>query len=338
MKIDNSHLKIAVLSGGISTERQISFQTGQCVADALREGGYETIFADVTPQDLRILDDKSIDVFFICQHGEFGEDGQIQKLLEEKGLCYTHSDSFASKAAMDKIASKTCFEKAGVKTPAFIRFLDSISVQQVQEEVPSPTGKYVVKPVSHGSSVGVDIVNGAEEAITQCCINKSISSDYMIEEFISGREITVGILNGRALPILEIRPKVGFYDYHAKYVDDNTEYLFDTVTDAQLIERISSDAVKCFKCLGCRHVARVDSILADDGTAYALEINTVPGMTVHSCVPKAAEKIGISMTELCSQIVGQAIVDHEKTKDIAVKEFVSGGKKTKENQILSQGV
>jgi D-alanine-D-alanine ligase len=335
--MSDTKVKVAVLAGGISSEREISLQSGRCVSQALRSSGYEVIIADVSPQDLRILDDKSIDAFFVCLHGQFGEDGQLQKILEDKNLCYTHSDSAASRGAMDKIAAKTCFEKAGVKTPASIRFIDSISVEQVQMQLKYPCGRYVVKPVSHGSSVGVDIVDSAEEAIIQCCIDKTISSDYMIEQFIPGHEITVGILNGRALPILEIRPRVGFYDYHAKYIDDNTEYLFDTITDRNLIEKISADALKCFNCLGCRHVARVDFILADDGTAYALEINTIPGMTAHSCVPKAAERIGISMPELCEGIVRQAIADHKK-KNVPFIEVMTNGTKAKENKTIQQGV
>jgi len=329
--------KVAVLAGGISSERDISLQSGRCVAQALRNSGYDVVTADISPEDLRILDDKSIDVFFICLHGQFGEDGQLQQILEERGLCYTHSDSAASKAAMDKITAKTCFEKAGVKTPASIRFHDSISVGQVQRQLDCPAGRYVVKPVSHGSSVGVDIVDSAEEAIIQCCINKTISSDYMIEQYMPGREITVGILNGRALPILEIRPKVGFYDYHAKYIDDNTEYLFDTITNRNLIQRISADAIKCFDCLGCRHVARVDFILADDGTAYALEINTIPGMTAHSCVPRAAAKIGVPMSKLCAGIVRQALIDHKK-KNIPLVEVITDGTEAKENKALHQSV
>jgi D-alanine-D-alanine ligase len=332
-----SQLKIAVLAGGISSERDISLQSGQCVAQALRSSGYDVIIADICPEDLRILDDVSIDVFFVCLHGQFGEDGQLQKILEDKNLCYTHSDSAASKAAMDKIAAKTCFEKAGVKTPAAIRFVDSISVGQVQRELDCPAGRYVVKPVSHGSSVGVDIVSSAEEAIIQCCINKSISCDYMIEQYIPGREITVGVLNSLALPILEIKPKVGFYDYHAKYIDEDTEYLFDTITDRSLIKNISADAIKCFDCLGCRGVARVDFILADDGTAYALEINTIPGMTAHSCVPKAAARTGVSMSELCDGIVRQALADHKK-KNVPLIEVVTNGTKAKENKVIRQNV
>lgn len=335
--MSDSKIKVAVLAGGISSEREISLQSGQCVARALDQSGYDVIIADISPQDLRILDDKSIDVFFICLHGQFGEDGQLQKILEEKGVCYTHSDSFASQAAMDKITAKTCFEKAGIKTPQYTRFFDSYDFQQIQEKVPSSTGKYVVKPVSDGSSVGVNIVEGARAAITQCRINKNVSTNYMIEEFIPGREITVGILNGRALPILEIKPKVGFYNYHAKYIDESTGYLFDTITDRALIERINTDALKCFDCLGCRHVARVDFILTDGGTAYALEINTIPGMTVHSCVPKAAEKIGVSMSELCAGIVRQAMADHKKT-NIPLTEIVKNGAKAKENKVIRQNV
>ena len=332
-----SKVKVAVLEGGISSERQISLQSGQCVALALRTGGYDVITADISPQDLRILDDKSIDVFFNCLHGQFGEDGQLQKIMEERGLCYTHSDSLASKKAIDKIAAKICFQMAGVKTPSSIRFADSISIEQVQMQIDCPAGRYVVKPVGHGSSVGVDIVDSVEEAIIQCCINKTISNDYMIEQFIPGREITVGILNGRALPILEIRPKVGFYDYHAKYVDDKTEYLFDTITDRALVDKISADAIKCFDCLGCRHAARVDFILADDGTAYALEINTIPGMTAHSCVPKAAEKTGVSMTELCAGIVRQALIDHKK-KSVPLVDILKNVTKAKKDKTLSQNV
>lgn len=342
--------KVAVLAGGISSERQISIESGRCVADALRRGGYDVITADVAPDNLRILDDRSIDVFFICLHGRFGEDGRLQEILEERGVCYTHSNSAASRAAMDKMISKTIFNNCGLSTPKAIKFHDFIKAKQIQREVPSRTGKYIVKPINHGSSVGVDIVNSAGAAKTQCNINKSISSDYMIEEFIPGREITVGILNGRALPILEIRPKTGFYDYHAKYLDNNTEYLFDTVTDAELVERISRDALKCFDCLGCRGVARVDFILADpapaaprsaatsDGTAYALEINTVPGMTIHSCVPKAAARIGISMGELCGSIVRQAVADYQKRKDVALVEVGADGAKTKERQAVRQGI
>jgi D-alanine-D-alanine ligase len=330
--------KVAVLAGGVSTERQISLQSGRCVADALRKGGYDVLIADITPQDLRILDDTSIDVFFICLHGQFGEDGQLQQILEQRGLCYTHSDSAASRFAIDKLTAKRRFACAGVSTPQAMAVTDEVTKESIQKQFIQSVDKFVVKPITHGSSVGVQITAGAEDALEAARKCREEFGDCMIEQFIQGREITVGILNGRALPILEIKPKVGFYNYHAKYLDDNTEYLFDTVTDPQLIERISRDALKCFDCLSCRHVARVDFILADDGTAYALEINTIPGMTEHSCVPKAAAKVGVSMVELCGGIVSRALVDHQKTKNIALMEVVPGGQKTKEIQTLAKGV
>jgi len=333
-----SKVKVAVLAGGISSEREISILGGQCVANALRDDGYEVVVSDISPDDLKILDDKSIDVFFICLHGKFGEDGKLQRILEDRGLCYTHSDSFASASAMDKITAKECFTKAGVQCPASVRFNDSLKAEQLCKQVPSATGKYVAKPVSDGSSFGVEIVTGAQEAIERCRANKNISADYMIEEFIPGRELTVGVFDGHALPVMEIRPKVGFYDYHAKYVADNTQYLFDTLDDEKLIRQISDDAVKCFECLSCRGVARVDFILAENGTTYALEINTVPGMTEHSCIPKAAAKIGISMPELCGEIVNRAISEFNKIGKTAVREIRAGGKTKKENQAEQKAV
>lgn len=329
---------MAVLSGGISSERKISILGGKCVANALREGGYEVVVSDISPDDLKILDDKSIDVFFVCLHGKFGEDGKLQRILEDRGLCYTHSDSAASEAALDKITAINYFRKAGVKCPVSLRFSDSLEAEQLAKAVPSATGKYVVKPVSEGSSVGVDIVDGAQAAIECCRANKKISDDYMIEQFIPGRELTVGVFDGLALPIMEIRPKVGFYDYHAKYIADNTEYLFDTLADKRLIGQIGDDAVKCFECLNCRGVARVDFILAENGIAYALEINTVPGMTEHSCIPKAAAKIGISMPELCGEIVERALADFKKNRNTPFREIVESGKTKKENQTKQTAV
>jgi D-alanine-D-alanine ligase len=156
----------------------------------------------------------------------------------------------------------------------------------------------------------------------------------MIEEFIQGREITVGIVNGKTLPIMEIVPKVDFYNYHAKYIDDNTEYLFDTITGQRLIDKISHDAIECYNSLNCRGVARVDFLLTDNNVPYALEINTIPGMTTHSCVPKAAEKIGISMTDLCGKIIDRAIKDFKQNYPPNTINSVDGQKK-EENKTQS---
>lgn len=332
----NQKIKIAILSGGISSEREISLQTGACVAEALSAGGFNTVFADIAPDRLDILNDSSIDVFFIAIHGQFGEDGQIQQILEDRNLCYTGSGPAANKLAIDKIAAKKYFALAGVNAPKSIELTNETTIEQIKKYLSAEDDKYVVKPITHGSSVGVEIVNGPQFALETAKRCKSQFGDCMLEQFIAGKEITVGILNGKALPIIEIIPKEGFYDYHSKYIDDKTEYLFDTITDKNLIEKINNDAIACFNALNCRGTARVDFILADDRIPYALEINTVPGMTTHSCVPKAAAKIGLSMTDLCAEIFNYAIGDYEKRESAQLIQGIDGKKKKNNKKIITQ--
>lgn len=327
-------LKVAVLAGGVSTERQISLQSGRCVAEALGQAGIEVVLADIQPGNLTVLDDRSVDVFFVALHGGFGEDGRLQQILEEKGLCYTGSSPGACRLAMDKLAGKEIFRKAGVPVPAAVRFDESVDMKKLR----NLGRRYVVKPVSHGSSVGVGIVDSIEEAIGSAKRCFAEYGDCMIEEFIAGRELTVGILNGQALPVLEVKPKVGFYDYRAKYLDDATEYLFDTIGEQQLVEKIGVDAVACFESLGCRHFGRVDFILGDNGIPYVLEINTIPGMTTHSCVPKAGAKIGLSMPDLCAGIIRSALAEHRKGKSEHSILAVNREQKKKEKKAFSQGV
>jgi D-alanine-D-alanine ligase len=306
LEIVRSKIKVAVLAGGIGSERDISIQSGECVAGALKEAGFEVVTADIRPDNLEILDDTSIDVFFPALHGEFGEDGRLQQILEDRSLLYAGSGPAASRLAFDKMASKMLFEDVGVSTPSAIEFDGETNIELLEEQLLSLASRYVVKPIRQGSSVGVSIVSTPAEAIDAARRTLSEFGDCMIEEFVPGREVTVGILHGRALPIIEVRPKSGFYDYHAKYFDEQTQYLFDTVTDKATAENISRAAVECFNALGCRHFARVDFVLTDDRIAYVLETNTIPGFTNHSLLPKAAVKAGLSMSELCSDIVEAA--------------------------------
>jgi D-alanine-D-alanine ligase len=291
--------------GGISEERDISIQSGNCVTEALREAGLNVVTADIQPHNLGILKDSSIDVFFVVLHGRFGEDGQLQRILEDRGLVYTGSGPNASKLAFDKLASKKCFINAGVTTPKVIPFDVQTEPGELERQLGQLGEKYVVKPVRQGSTVGVTIANDAKSAVVAArqCLSKF--GDCMIEEYIAGREITIGILGNQALPIIEIRPQSGFYDYHAKYIDERTEFLFDTIEPA-LASEIKSDALDCFKALGLRHFARIDAILDNDHKAYVLEANTIPGLTSHSLVPKAAAKAGLSMSDLCVKIVEAA--------------------------------
>ena len=307
MKIVKSKLKAAVLSGGIGEEHEISLQSGACVAEALKEAGLEVVSADIRPDNLGILEDNSIDVFFIALHGRFGEDGQLQQILEDKSLTYTGSGPIASRLAFDKLAAKERFAKAGITTPKAVEFDSRRRIEELEKQLRRLGVRFVVKPVRQGSTVGVSIVDDPKSALAAAeeCSNKF--GDCMIEEFIAGREVTVGILANQALPIIEIKSKTGFYDYHAKYLDERTEYLFDTVDNPELTEQIQNAALDCFNALGCRHFARTDLILGDDQKAYALEVNTIPGFTSHSLLPKAAAKVGLSMSDLCVKIIELAL-------------------------------
>jgi D-alanine-D-alanine ligase len=309
-----SRIKTVVLAGGIGEERDISIQSGNCVAEALKQAGFNVELADITPEDTAVLNDDSIDVFFPALHGKFGEDGQLQQILEERSLIYTGSGPKASKLAFDKIASKEVFNKAGISTPSALEFNNDTNIEQLAEQLESFAGKYVVKPIKHGSSVGISIVRGIDKAIAAAQNTLSKFGDCMIEEFISGREITVGVFCGRAFAIIEIRTQNGFYDYHAKYNDERTQYLFDTIDNPQLTAKIQQAALDCFDCLGCRHFARVDFILSDKQIPYVLEVNTIPGFTSHSLLPKAATKAGLSMSDLCTVIVEAALEEKYPTE------------------------
>lgn len=302
-------LKVAVLMGGISREREVSLQSGKCVADALKKAGVNVIPSDIKPDELDILDDETIDVFFLALHGTFGEDGALQKILESKNLIYTGSPSKSSRLAFDKWESKKRFTAAGVTMAESILFKPDQKNTNLEKRISRLGSKYVVKPLREGSTIGISIADDPKQAIEAAKKCAAEFGECMIESFIKGKEITVGILGKQALPILEIRPPAGFYDYHAKYIGDKTEYVFDSIKTGALVDKIQASAITCFNSLGCRGAARVDFIIGEDGKPYALEINTIPGMTSHSLLPKAAAKIGISMSRLCLKIVELALAD-----------------------------
>jgi D-alanine-D-alanine ligase len=304
--IVQSRLKIAVLMGGIGEERDISIQSGSCVAEALIKAGFNVITADISPDNTDILKDSSIDVFFIALHGKFGEDGQLQQILEDKSLLYTGSGPTASRLAFDKMASKKAFAKAGVITPKAIIFDQRKDAKELAKELPLLGDRLVVKPIRQGSTVGVTIVDDPKSALADARQCLKTFGDCMIEEYIDGREITVGIFGKLPLPIIEIKTKTGFYDYEAKYIDEQTQYLFDTIDDAALAEKIAAAAIDCFNTLGCRHFARADFILTKNLIPYVLEVNTIPGFTSHSLLPMAAAKTGLSMSDLCTKIIEAA--------------------------------
>jgi D-alanine-D-alanine ligase len=318
----NRQLKVAVLMGGIGEERSISIQSGECVSAALKEAGVNVIGADIRPDDLCVLEDDDIDVFFTALHGEFGEDGQLQQILEDRALVYTGSGAKASKLAFDKWASKGRFARAGITTPKGVKFDIQRPTKELEHELLKLGERFVVKPLRQGSTIGVSIVKDTRSAIAAAHECSSKFGECMIEEYVSGREITVGILQSCALPIIEIKSQTGFYDYNAKYLDERTEFLFDTIDEPVLTAEIEAAALDCYNVLGCRHFARVDFILDDSRNVYALEANTIPGFTAHSLLPMAAARAGLSMSQLCMKIVEAALeskVDPNLTLGPAVK-------------------
>jgi len=299
--------------GGIGEERDISIQSGSSVFQALKEAGMNVISSDIRPDNLEILDDRKIDIFFPILHGKFGEDGQLQQILEEKSLCYAGSGPTACRLAFDKMASKKAFAKAGITTPAAIELDSKTDPAELEKQLEKIADRFVVKPIKQGSSVGMSIADNSSDAVSAATECFSKFGDCMIEELIQGRDITVGILCDQALPIIELRTQSGFYDYHAKYEDEKTEFLFDTIDDPALMAKINAAALDCFNTLGCRHFARVDFRLNDNGTAYALEVNAIPGFTARSDLPKAAAKTGLSMSDLCVKII-EAATENKRTE------------------------
>lgn len=300
-------MTVAVLRGGVGREREVSLESGRCVAEALRQAGLDVIDSDIRPDDMGILDRRDIDVFFLALHGEFGEDGQLQRVFEDRGLAYTGCGPEASRLAFDKMASKRLFAAAGVRVPAVVEFGPGADPAELDRQLAGLGERFVVKPIRQGSSVGVHVVKTRGEAVAAARKVREEFGDCMIESFVAGREVTIGVLERQTLPIIEIRSKTGFYDYHAKYIDDRTEYLFDTIDDPDVRARIDKATMACFDALGCRDFSRVDFIVSEDGTPYALEVNTIPGFTTHSLLPKAAAKAGIPMSELCVRIVRTAV-------------------------------
>ena len=292
-------LDITVLAGGPGVEREVSLESGAAVHAALERLGHRVRLLDIGPDDLSALDHPA-DFVFIALHGEFGEDGSLQAELDARGVAYCGSGAAASRLAMDKVLAKRAFEQAGITTPAF----EVATPDNLDRVVANTTGPVVVKPVSSGSSVDTMIVEdggGLADAVRLVVRRHGAA---LVEALIRGPELTVGILGDSALPVCEIRTKRDFYDYDAKYVDDDTQYLFDVDLPESLLSRVQRLSERAHRSLGCRALSRVDWIVDErTQTPYALELNTIPGFTSHSLVPKAAARVGIDFDDLCRRIV-----------------------------------
>ncbi len=296
-------LRVTVLAGGPSAEREVSLVSGRAVADALRRRGHDVLIADVGPEQLEALD-APVDVVFPALHGTFGEDGTIQRIMEQRRIRYVGSDSRASALAMDKVESKRAVEADGIVTPAWEVWTAARAADPTAPRVALPV---IVKPVDQGSSVGTSIVR--ERAAFGPAVQETtrLFGRALVEQFIDGEELTVGIIGRDALPPIVIRPKRTFYDYVAKYQDDATEYLFDAGYPPELLEQAQALSRRVFERIGCRHLARVDWMIDRAGKLWFLEINTLPGFTSHSLVPKAAAQAGVPFDELVERLVHMAL-------------------------------
>jgi D-alanine-D-alanine ligase len=292
--------RIGVLMGGISHEREISMKTGNAILKALQEGGYHAVGIEVSSDIVKRLLQEQIDVVFIALHGRWGEDGTVQGLLELLRIPYTGSGVLASALAMNKIKAKEMFLYHDIPTPEFITPQGG-----VLQPPPFPP-PWVAKPASEGSTIGVGIVmerKGLEEAIRNA---QGYDQEVLVERFIDGKELTVGIMNGEPLPVIEIVPKEGFYDYQAKYSPGKTEYRCPAPISEEKKMEIQRLSLKAYSVLGCQGCARVDLRLSEHEEVFIIEVNTLPGMTETSLVPKAAAHLGISFPHLVEVILEEA--------------------------------
>lgn len=295
--------RIGVLMGGPSTEREISLKSGHAVLEALKESGLDAVAVDITTdnieENIALIRPQNIDCAFIALHGRFGEDGQIQKILEILKIPYTGSGVQASRLAMDKVASLEIFEKNGLKIPDY-EVVEKNTNWTLHKELGLPL---VIKPATHGSSIGLSIVNKKEDL--EKAVNFAFSFDKRVisEEYIKGRELTVGILDDKALPVIEIIPKKNFFDYEAKYKTGMADYIVPAELPKGVAKKVQKSALSAHKLLGCFGCSRADIILNEGNIAYILEINTIPGFTSMSLLPKAAKAAGIDFGALCIKLI-----------------------------------
>jgi D-alanine-D-alanine ligase len=291
--------KIAVLMGGPGSERDVSMATGKGVAKALRSLGAQVSEVDVKGADFTLPD--GVELAFLTIHGTFGEDGQLQRILEDRGVPYTGDGVAPSELAFDKIRSKKAFEQHGVATP----YWQIVSAGQ-RPTIPIP---FVIKAPREGSTVGVHIIKNEREIDPAMQDVATYSREILVERFIPGRELTIGILGDQALPILEIIPKGGFYDFTNKYpflnpsAGGGAEHVCPAKISEDETRSIQGLALRAHRALGLEVYSRVDVLLPNEGGATVLEANTIPGMTEASLLPEAAAAAGIGYPELCARII-----------------------------------
>ncbi len=292
---------VAVIQGGRSEEREISLRTGEAFARGLKARGYRVCTVDAADRLVEKLSETNPVAAVIALHGRWGEDGCVQGLLECLGIPYTGSGVMGSAVAMNKVVAKRLFGDAGLPTPEFIDIPAGSGKSNKQPSIEPPV---VVKPAREGSSVGISIVHAKSDLDEAVEAAASLGGPVLIERYVEGREMSVAVLEGEALGTIEIVPARPFYDYEAKYgPDSGTKYLFPAPIPREIEEHLRALAVRAVEILNCGGVCRADFMLDGDNMPWLIEINTLPGMTEASLVPKIASGAGISFEELCERLL-----------------------------------
>lgn len=295
---------VAVLYGGLSAEREISLQSGNAVLQALQAKKIHAIGVDVDKDIISRLQEINPDRVFIALHGVGGEDGKVQGMLDWLGIPYTGSDHAASSLAMNKLRTKQIWTAVGLPTPKYQVLTEESDWLAVMDSLQH---QVFVKPVNEGSSLGMSFVNRTDEL--EAAYKKAVEHDHTViaEQRVDGKEFTVSVLNGQALPPIQLKTDHVFYDYDAKYISDDTQYLCPCGLTKEKIEELQSIALRAFHALGCKGWGRIDFMQDQNEQFYLLEANTVPGMTSHSLVPMAAKNIGLDFEELVFEILAGSV-------------------------------
>ena len=292
--------KVAVLLGGTAAEREISLNSGNAVYKALKSKDIDVTAIDVTASPIDALAGQRFDRVFNIIHGRGGEDGVLQAVLETMGLPYTGSGVLASALAMDKLRTKLCWQGAGLPTPRWFLLSGEQDIDACIDALGFPV---IVKPAQEGSSIGMSKAHSRDELVGALQLASQYRCDVYAEQWIQGREFTVGVLDDETLPAIRLETPNTFYDFDAKYRANTTQYHCPCGLDAERERELQDLALKACKIVGVRGWGRVDLFIADDGQLQLIEVNTVPGMTDHSLVPMAAKAIGIDFEELVWRIL-----------------------------------
>jgi len=303
--------RIGVLMGGDSSERKISLKSGKAIYEALKKKGCQVFSCEICSSQkdeiLSVIKRHDVNIVFIALHGGSGENGTVQGFLEEAGIPYTGTDQQASSLAMNKVATQSLLKEQGVVVPPNKICVkgERISLANILDELKGLP--LVVKPSEEGSSIGVSIVYKEEELQEAVHLAFQYGDNILIEKYIEGREMTVGILGEEALPVVEIIPKSKFFDFLAKYEKGKTDYIVPANIPQQVAEKIQKTALEINRILGCRDFSRLDFILNGRNQPFFLEVNTIPGFTSTSLLPMAALQVGYSFDELCLRIIELAV-------------------------------